>query len=149
LKTLPGIGDAYAKKIVDGWPYKAKAELVQKKVVRQDTYEVSRDGHTADTWPVLNRPIGEDCRTRSIQPLPRNRPGVPRERDWRGRYVPERKTLTLSRRAKRWRRWCAGWRGRDAWWSSRRGRRSVSTSHGDLVPLAVHTLHERHVVFAL
>ncbi len=37
LKTLPGIGDAYSKKIVDGRPYKRTDELVQKKIVPQAT----------------------------------------------------------------------------------------------------------------
>jgi len=43
LKMIPGIGDAYAKKIVQNRPYKRKDELVQKKVVPQGTYDKIKD----------------------------------------------------------------------------------------------------------
>ena len=39
LEALPGIGDAYAAKIIAARPFKAKSELTQKGIIPESAYE--------------------------------------------------------------------------------------------------------------
>ena len=43
LKALPGIGEAYSKKIIDNRPYQRKDQLVSKKVIPEATYQGIKD----------------------------------------------------------------------------------------------------------
>jgi competence protein ComEA len=47
LKAVPGIGDAYANKIVAGRPYKNKAQLKSKGVLPDGVYDKTKDSFVA------------------------------------------------------------------------------------------------------
>jgi len=60
LKALPGIGDAYSKKIIAGRPYKRKDErkdeLLQKKILPKATYDKIKDQIVPKQAPAKKQP---------------------------------------------------------------------------------------------
>jgi DNA uptake protein ComE-like DNA-binding protein len=55
LETLPGIGDAYAQKIIANRPYRSKAELVRRNVLPQSAYDKIKNQVIAKQAPGMNK----------------------------------------------------------------------------------------------
>lgn len=43
LKAIPGVGDAYAKKIIAGRPFSNKSQLLSKKIIPKPVYDKVKD----------------------------------------------------------------------------------------------------------
>ena len=43
LKSLPGMGDAYARRVIAGRPYRSKNQLVQRGILPDEAYQKIKD----------------------------------------------------------------------------------------------------------